>query len=276
MAMKTMHRKTKRQGVCGPTRSRAWLVGWIVGFVLGLGTAEASATQAKQTPVLQDPNTPSVRKHDSYITQNPMSPQVRQLWKSRITAASDTNAGSSQQELQRLIEQLGAMELKPRVPTPAAQAVELTLETKPNEPVLEAGPAALPNEFEGKLSDGTISKQTLEALSRQLQQPELLKDPLQAADILFNSGCLKEAAICYREAIKRLGTEGVDPLENKAWILLQLGNCLQPENPQAALEQYGLVIVECSDSLWAELAKAKSDLIQWQLNNQPRTLLKGS
>ena len=269
--MKTSLKMNQRQGGW----SGFTAVGRVVCLVVGLGMAVSLATGAEQAVVPQEPNTPSVRKHDYYIAQNPTTPEARQLWKSRITAAKDTNAGSSQEELQRLIGKLGAMELKPRVPAPQPQADALSLETEPNEPALDAETVqTAADQAENKLPDGAVSEQTLQVLSGQLQQPDLLKNPLQVADVLFNSGCLKEAAICYQEALDRLGTEGMDPLENKAWILLQLGNCLQQDDPQAALEKYSLVIVECSDSIWAELAKAKSDLIRWQLDDKPRALLK--
>jgi len=56
---------------------------------------------------------------------------------------------------------------------------------------------------------------------------------------------------------------------DRAWVLFQLGNCLQNHKPTTAMEIYRKVLVEYPDSPWTDLAKARRGVIEWRLKEKP-------
>jgi tetratricopeptide (TPR) repeat protein len=216
-------------------------------------------------------------ENDLLVAKGPTTPAERQLWQARMSVFKEKGVSQSRDELQQIIRRISSIELKPRVQTPDPKVmVEPTPKTEPNETV--SGAEILQEQGNDKvksnLPEGYVSEQTLQIFKSLLQQPDQLKNTLEMAEILFNSGRLKEAAMCYQQALNHMRANEADPFGDKAWILLQLGNCLQNENPQAALESYKAVIVEHPDSSWVPLAKAKSEMTDWYLQDQPKTLIK--
>jgi len=141
-----------------------------------------------------------------------------------------------------------------------------------------------------------------------LQHPERLRNPFELGEILFLSGHLKDAAICYQEALSRSSPDKADPtqkpqqslglltedvkvpdvvlgprlaetktgmfsIRNRAWILFQIGNCLRDDELPTAMKMYRQLIAEYPDSPWADLAKARSKLIDWYQKDNPRALI---
>lgn len=214
-----------------------------------------------------DPN------NDLLLTARPTTNVQRQLWAARIST-SETSESQSKSELEQLIQQLSSMEIQPRPVNPEPAVVEAVSENDPNtaaagaEPVEEATP-----EIFSKEPDGLVSAATLEQFKEAAQKADQLLNPLELAEVLFSGECLKEAAACYREALKRLDGTPDGRGEDRAWICLQLGNCLKTDEPQAAMEYYQMVVVEFPTSPWAHLAKTKSELISWQVKDQPETLI---
>jgi tetratricopeptide (TPR) repeat protein len=220
--------------------------------------------------VVSDPN------NDLLLSTSPTTHVQRQLWAERIST-TETVESQSKSELERLIQQLSSIEIQPRPVTSEAAVVEAVPESDPNtaaagaEPAKEAETENLP-----KVPDSLVSAATLEQFKEAAQQADQLLNPLELAEVLFNGECLKEAAACYREALKRLDEKADDHGEDRAWICLQLGNCLKTDDPQAAMEYYQTVIVEFPTSPWVPLAKTKSELIRWHVADQPETLISAS
>ena len=221
-------------------------------------------------------NKKTVSENDLLITKTPTTLVEHQLWQARTRAIEDKEVSESRDELQQVIRRINSIKLKPAVePAAAEMIVEPAPKTEPNK--VDSDVKMLQEEkLKSSPPDGYVSEQTLQMLQHALQQPDQLNNTLELAETLFNSGCLKEAAMCYRQALNQMTAQAADPFQNKAWILLQLGNCLQKEDPQAALESYRAAITESPDSPWAQLAKAKSELTNWYLQDQPKTLVHNS
>jgi tetratricopeptide (TPR) repeat protein len=63
--------------------------------------------------------------------------------------------------------------------------------------------------------------------------------------------------------------------EDKPWLLFQIANCRRHTDvPQAAMAAYGRVVSECPKTLWADLAAAQVQLLQWRGTNDADALLK--
>lgn len=221
-------------------------------------------------PIVSDPN------NDLLLVKTPTTAIQRALWKARVGFPRESDVSQAGNELDQIIQQLNAIEIASPV-----RAVEPEDTTEPV-PTIEPNEIIAPQEplqfqsvkpVESNATSGSVSEQTLERFKVLCQTPDQLANPLELADIFFNSGCLTEAGICYQEVLNRLDAGQTNLFEDKAWILLQLGICLQKENPQAALEHYETVIAEFPYSPWASLAKAKSDLIRWYLKDQPEKLI---
>lgn len=97
-----------------------------------------------------------------------------------------------------------------------------------------------------------------------------LGDPLAAADIFFKAGKLLEAGILYEHALAKAKDS------DKDWVLLQLGACKEPADPQAALKWYGRLIAECPSSSWAGVAKTRQGVLQFLVDKDVHTVLKNS
>ncbi len=119
-----------------------------------------------------------------------------------------------------------------------------------------------------------ITDQTLQMIEQSIQQPQSVKNPLELANILYNCGRLKDAAAFYQQALEDSNEMNDVMYKDKAWILFQTGNCLQKIEPETAVKMYKRLMAEYSDSTWAQAAGAKSNLIEWYLQQKPDTLLK--
>ena len=226
----------------------------------------------------ENPESVNVRaENDLFITQNPRTPIQRDLWKARISTLSDLGINQPKNELEKIIQQINSIEIRQDA---AVTDIETPLNPELQEAILEPQPQEAQNPSVAQVEkihhEDTISEQTLNQFKELSQSPEILKNPLKLAEILYKGNCLQESAVCYREALKRINTTESDVFQDKAWILLQLGNCLTKTDPQAALENYQIVITEFPYSPWAQLAKGKSDLISWYLKDEPQTLIETS
>jgi len=243
------------------------------------GTAENSQPQ--------DFNKPNGA--DWLIAKTPKTDLARNIWRDRISVPQSPEENNTKDQLQQLIKRIRAIEFKTPEPvhesvvaaSPRATGVEPVSQVEPY--LIKVGPtdqntidarqmAASPP----KPQLAMVAQETLNILAQRLQKPELLKNPFELAEILSNAGYLKEAAVCYSQALARIDPNLPDPTEKKAWILLQIGNCLRKDDPQKALEAYLRLINEHAGSLWTDLAKAQSSLISWYQQDKPKTLIEES
>ena len=210
------------------------------------------------------------------IAKSPTTDISRQLWQARITNLKDGKTNKSKNELRQIIRQINSVEFKPQDQTYKPLIVV--------EPIHKAEPNAISsdtempqeqklNKIKGKLPDGQIIDQTLQTFKSLSQHPDQLHNPFKLAEILFNSHCLREAAKCYQESLNRMTTNETDQVANKVWVLFQIGNCLRNIDPSTATQMYGQLIAEYPNSPWADLAKAKTKLIDWYLKDKPNTLI---
>ena len=206
----------------------------------------------------------------SLSTKPPTTDISRQLWQARISSTKDEKPSQNKNELQHLIKQIDSIEFKVQETPEPLIDVEKAPKSEPNTIPSDAKSA---NENKRKRSDMDISDETLQRLKDLSQNPEKLNNPFELAEILFNRHYLREAAKCYQESLNRIAANQADQLADKAWILFQIGNCLQHIDPATSMQMFRQLIAEYPDSSWTNFAKAKTKLIDWYLKDKPDTLI---
>ena len=227
----------------------------------------------------ESPKPASSTQNDLLIAQIPITESGRQLWQVRISVPKDTNDAQSKNELQQIIKQISSVEFKTQELAPKPIVVVAPVQNR--SPMKFLSDAQTPQsqtslKTEPKLPYEPITEQTLQIFKNSSEHPEQLNNPFELAEVLFNSGYLPEAAKCYKEALNRMPADEPDRFQDRAWLLFQIGNCLQKADPQNSMEMYRQLITEYPGSPWTDSAKAKSKLIDWYLNDKPRTLINGS
>ncbi|MHC4551140.1 MAG: tetratricopeptide repeat protein [Planctomycetota bacterium] len=237
-----------------------------------------------------DPNVPvEAEQNDLLIAEMPTTSAERQLWKARISASEPEQDDEIKNQLQELIKKVGSIQfdeiesvehapVEPVKTEPVVQptpqpviAVEPVEVVEPN--VVAKETVEAPVEVKSKRPEGYISDETLAIFQQMLDNPKRLKRPLELAEILYRSECYKEAGICYQAALDQMTVVDEDTYGDRAWVLYQLGNCLSKDDPLAAMNQFQLVIKEYPNCPWAELARAKAKVIDWQLKDKPVVLI---
>jgi len=210
------------------------------------------------------------------IAENTDSYLKQQLWLARISAPIIKKDNKNKDELQQLIKQIHSIEFKLQKETsgPVNTGAKLAPITEPNKTPAHIKPPEKPKEkeTEHKLPYEPITRQTLQIIRNILQHPDQLENPFELGEVLFLSGHLKEAAAVYKEALKRKAADKAGSVQDRAWILLQIGNCLRDDDLPTAAKTYKQVISEYPDSPWSDLAKAQYKLIDWYLKDKPQTL----
>ncbi len=235
-----------------------------------------------------DPNTPNDQDNDLLLAKMPTTTTERQLWQARMKSTDDSQSSQNKDDMKALMQQISAIKFKEIEPAAEPQpepdvqelpeeviepvvTMEPVVQQEPNEVVTQTSAKTV--QTAKKQSKSQISEQTLEIFRELLQQPEQLKNPYELADVLFRSNCPKEAAICYQVAFDRLTSDDEDPYHDKAWILFQLGNCLEDDDPMAALEKYRTLVADYPECPWVDVARAKSRIIDWHLKDNPTALI---
>lgn len=238
----------------------------------------AEANADKDTPAKADDKSPG---KGFLISKSPTTALGRSLWRKRFTIPKSNRDQESKDALWRIIEQVRSMEFKPQEKTPEpvdVAVVEPIPQIDPNESKIEPRPpektVQKPPQTEPPYEP--VSDETLKILAAQLQNSQDFKSPFELGEILFHSGRLKYAAMCYEYALAGIDPNQPDSDKNTAWILFQTANCLRDENPEKSMEMYMQLIKEYADSPWAELAKALSKLTSWYQQNDPKKLIEES
>jgi tetratricopeptide (TPR) repeat protein len=199
-----------------------------------------------------------------------------QLWQSRIGTPKCEKDERDKSELERIIEQLRSVEFEPeKLASEPVIVVEPLLTIGPNETLLIAevpnGPAE--KETTLRLPYEPVSEQTLQMVENLSQHPEQVGNPFELGEVLCLSGNMKEAAMFYQEALNRKGADEARSAQDRAWILLQIGNCLRNLDPPTAKKMYRQLIAEYPDSLWTDFAKAQDKSIDWYQKDKPWMLI---
>ncbi|MFW6133310.1 MAG: tetratricopeptide repeat protein [Planctomycetota bacterium] len=191
---------------------------------------------------------------------------VRELWRESIAAPPDATDADTRDHLAEAIRRLRVLRLG------TARAVAGETATQPAEDAGartggRSGASAQTGTDEATTRPSRLDAATLETLRTEVAA-DSVADPLALADMLFKGGHLQTAAAFYRIALRR------DPApDERAWILLQTGNCLRRTDPGAARAAYKRVAAEHADSTWAPMAEAYEALLAWRSRARPDDLL---
>jgi tetratricopeptide (TPR) repeat protein len=208
------------------------------------------------------------------------------LWSSRISALDSREDAETRLALKRLIRQVQSITLNDKVaarsPTepepvgePPVSTVPTTVKAEPAPPetVVATAPETTP-------ALSATAQKTLADLQR---DPSRVRDPLEAAELLFLSGRPTAAVPFYEEALRRTPAgpaaerpfgPGAAAAGDRAWILFQLGNCLRETDAAKAQAAYTQLIAEYPSSPWTEMAQAGGRLLTWYQSTRPDQLIK--
>lgn len=205
---------------------------------------------------------------------------TRRLWESRIASPDANEDAEVRDDLDNLIQKIRSVRFESNevVPTFAppgdvtaraeyarGSAVAATASDAIGPPARAAAPAAA--------SARPGPPAALQKLPGLIEDPNLVRHPLEVAELLFLSGRLAEAIPFYERALAQTTRADAATSSDRAWILFQLGNCLRETNMTKANEAYLKLIGEFPNSPWTELAKAHGRLIAWRLATQPEQLM---
>jgi len=212
----------------------------------------------------------------SAVQKDPNSHFRRELWRAEIGIVEDPKDRKDKDKLKQIIEQIRSVEFEPQ--KQISEPVVVPEEVPATEPYKIVSEAIVPKDQEKrntkpKLPYEPIADQTLQMLRNLSQNPDKLDDPFALGEILFLSGNVKEAAIFYQEALNRTDPNDIGSAQDRAWILFQIGNSLRNDDLSAATKMYGQLITEYPNSLWTDLAKAQTKLIDWYQKDEPRKLV---
>jgi TolA-binding protein len=100
-----------------------------------------------------------------------------------------------------------------------------------------------------------------------VQDPNAVPNPFEVAEMLYKVGRYKEAAACYRAALKKTPVDKKHDSTDadRAWMLFQIGNCLAKENHSEAINAYRQLISDYPMSEWTPIAVSREQLIQWYI-----------
>ena len=121
--------------------------------------------------------------------------------------------------------------------------------------------------------EGPLTSSILEKIAQIKEANEVLADPLTLAEMLYAHGYHFEARLFYEQTLQEADPN--TPLD-RAWILLQLGNCTKQDNLLAAQQYYRQVLQSYADSPWAALAQIQLALTQMMIDERPQELLEES
>jgi hypothetical protein len=93
------------------------------------------------------------------------------------------------------------------------------------------------------------------------------------AELLVLTGNQKQAEYFYDLTIKDCNdSDGIDR-NDKAWALFQKACCQRIYELDKSIETCKQILDEYSDCPWAEVAKAKQELLNWYQNDKPNELI---
>ena len=209
------------------------------------------------------------------IPPDPNSNLRRQLWQADISIDKGRKDTTAKDELERMIEQIRSIKLDTEEEKQTFEPIivsEVLPIDDPNKALSDTKELE-EKQVELKLPYEPITDQTLQILKNLSQHPENLHNPFELGETLFLSGNLKEAAVFYKEALKKKSSDDAGLAQDRAWILFQMGNCLRSDDPPTAGKIYEQLIMEHSNSLWKDLADARNKLLDWYQKDEPRKLI---
>jgi len=178
------------------------------------------------------------------------------LRKSNISPPAKPGDNEKSSDLKLIIEQIRTMSFEPKQPEGGGQKTE-DREQKTEE--IQKTQEQAPSET-----------QILEEL---LKDPNHITTPLELAEVLFKSGRIYPAGLCYKQALLSMDANDANKAEQRAWILFQIGNCLKYKDPNTARDSFAELVRTQPNSNWAQIAKTEHDLVEWYLQESPKKLI---
>lgn len=206
----------------------------------------------------------------------PSSETEKKLWRTRISHIEDEKENKIKRDLQQILNDIKAIEFQtPETDKPVDNepVEEIKLPQKTVAKVTIPDTQFFEENIKTRPQYEIITEKTLKILENLLQNPELIKNPFELAEILFQSGHPKQAAKCYIQALEKEKTDEPDINEKISWILLQIGNCSRKHDPQTAAKMYEQLIAQYPGSMWVDVAKAQSQLLKWYMREKPENLI---
>ncbi len=265
-------------------RTYAWLL-LVLALPLGAGASQAAGAKAEPNDSATLASLLNLQVNAGAETTvgagKPLADDITQrLWRSRMSVPAQTDDGQTRVALNEVLSRIRSVKFEPKEHGAPAFTVPEPVVSQPvivsNRTTVEPQVVQRPTTTSPGPSDGTLSSETVDALKRVLADPNQASEPLALAELLFLTGRRNEAAVLYQKALDSTTGDQASAREDRAWILLQLGNCLRETNPARARDMYTKLVAEYPDSPWVELAKAHSQLISWYEQVQPQQWLPGS
>lgn len=134
-------------------------------------------------------------------------------------------------------------------------------------------------------SSSAISDLTQQTIDDLLNDPNISQnltklEPKQAgfkykelAEVLFKCGSFHQAGQCYKRAYELLPADDANLVSDKNWLLFQIGNCFEYDDPNTARENFALLLRTNPASPWTDVAKFRYDLADWLQREQPKKLI---
>ncbi len=215
----------------------------------------------------------------SYKSSNRERQLERQLWQDNISPPAENAANRKTDELKRMIEQIRSIQFESssanQAEPQAAEHVEPQQQAAPKNEKQKAESQPLPDVIAASevSNDKSMSSRTLHKVEQLLKDPNSITNPLELAEVLFQTGEPALAGVCYKKALASINVDDPNVATERAWILFQIGNCLKDPDPGASKETYAELIRTAPDSPWAQIAKSRYGLIDWYQQEQPRKLI---
>ena len=201
-----------------------------------------------------------------------------QLWQDRISILPEQENSPDKDRLEKLLMQLRSVEFsRPKTNEYSGEPVTLTtgqsIAGEPNQEKTQTRQSAAAAK---NTSDANAADATLQLVRQVCQNPSVVEDSLELAELLYIKGYLKEAAVFYQETLNRQKLDKKISPGQKPWILYQMGNCLRQTDPVSASKVYKQLIAEFPDSQWAAPARVQDKIIDWLQKEKPLDLLKAA
>lgn len=203
----------------------------------------------------------------------------QQLWKDNISPPAKSHSNRKTEELKQIIEQVRSVQFESASASQAEPQPEDRIEpqqqTTPEDKKQKAEPQSSSDATVDPAAnkDKSMHNQMLNKVETLFKDPNAITTPFELAEVLFQTGELALAGVCYKKALSSLNTDDPNVTTERAWILFQIGNCLKDSDPNASKNSYAELIRTAPDSPWARIAKSRHSMIDWYQQEQPRKLI---
>ncbi len=169
-----------------------------------------------------------------------------------------------QAEIKTLIEKIRSITFEETFHE-SAEVVEAVKNDQPAEPnTVES--ITDPNETAAHLPTAEVD------LDKILRDTKEIVNAFELAELLYANKQYTPAQHCYQKAFEQL-TDNSQQNNDKAWIMIQIGNCQKKTEPDKAVQTYNKIQVNYPLSLWAEYAKVQVELTKWYIKEKPNQLI---